>query len=213
MPVANEKEKQNLLFLLSKETSYNLSENHLWYSIFTRHNASRNHFTRVQRCISCLVLLYLSMLFSILYYNQQPKSTQFTFEQIIVGMIVELMALLPSLIIVQVFRRTRRRNDTVKTYGLPWWFLVINYTACFLIVSVSIFFIIARGIDFGDDTAQKWLISTASGFLSSILLTQPLKVNYSSLYKTGLDSSMPFFSLLGFSAHTICIIDLFENKR
>lgn len=195
MPVANEKERQNLFFLLSKETSYNLSENHLWYSIFTRPNASRNRFTRVQRVISCFVLLYLSMLLSILYYNQDLKSTstltmnigsiQFSLEQVIVGIIVELLALLPSLMIVQLFRRTRSRQDRLTKHTFPWWFLLINYALCFIIVTVSIFFIIARGIEFGDDKTQKWLISTACGFFSSILLTQPLKVSsFCSVSKT-----------------------------
>ncbi len=38
------------------------------------------------------------------------------------------------------------------------------------------FFIIIRGIEFGDLKTQKWLTSVLSGFFSWILLTQPLKV-------------------------------------
>ena len=38
------------------------------------------------------------------------------------------------------------------------------------------FFLIVRGIEFGDVKTQKWLVSILSGFLSSVLLTQPLKV-------------------------------------
>lgn len=40
------------------------------------------------------------------------------------------------------------------------------------------FFIIARGIEFGDLKTQKWLTSLLSGFFSSILLIQPLKVHF-----------------------------------
>ncbi|CAF1585523.1 unnamed protein product [Adineta ricciae] len=38
------------------------------------------------------------------------------------------------------------------------------------------FFLIVRGIEFGDVKTQKWLVSILSGFLSSVLLTQPLKI-------------------------------------
>ncbi|CAF4780373.1 unnamed protein product, partial [Rotaria sp. Silwood2] len=42
-------------------------------------------------------------------------------------------------------------------------------------IAVSILFIIARGIEFGDLKTQKWLTSILTGFFSSILLTQPIK--------------------------------------
>jgi hypothetical protein len=38
------------------------------------------------------------------------------------------------------------------------------------------FFIIVRGIEFGDLKTQKWLTSLLSGLFSSILLIQPIKV-------------------------------------
>jgi hypothetical protein len=41
---------------------------------------------------------------------------------------------------------------------------------------VSIFLIIARGIEFGDLKSEKWLTSLISGFISSIVLIEPMKV-------------------------------------
>jgi hypothetical protein len=35
-----------------------------------------------------------------------------------------------------------------------------------------------RGIEFGDEKAQQWLWSLLSGFFSSILFLQPLKVDF-----------------------------------
>ena len=58
----------------------------------------------------------------------------------------------------------------------PWWCIYFAYALSFLIIGVSILFIIARGIEFGDEKSQKWLISIITGFFSSIFLTQPLKV-------------------------------------
>jgi hypothetical protein len=59
---------------------------------------------------------------------------------------------------------------------LPWWCLFVAYGHSFLLVGVSIFFIIARSIEFGDLITQKWLRSVVIGFFSSICFTQPLKV-------------------------------------
>ena len=119
-------------------------------------------------------------------------------------MIVEVLSLIPSLILVQIFRRLRSRRESVSPLRrtlyelkassirgnqvqqmskkkklarkLPWWFIFIAYGLSVILVGVSILFIIARGIEFGDLKTQKWLISVCSGFFSSILLTQPLKI-------------------------------------
>jgi hypothetical protein len=58
----------------------------------------------------------------------------------------------------------------------PWWCLFIAYGISFIVVVTSTFFIIVRGIQFGDLKTRKWLTSLISGFFSSILLLQPLKV-------------------------------------
>jgi hypothetical protein len=58
----------------------------------------------------------------------------------------------------------------------PWWCLFIAYGLSLIFAGISIFFIIARGIEFGDLKTQKWLTSLLSGFFSSILLIQPIKV-------------------------------------
>lgn len=110
---------------------------------------------------------------------------------------VELLSLIPSLLIVQFFRRIRSRQQISTLYQIksstqmfasnytvkkkfelkfPWWCLFIAYCLSFLIIVVSIFFIIVRGIEFGDLKTQKWLTSIVTGFFSSIFLTQPIKI-------------------------------------
>ena len=59
----------------------------------------------------------------------------------------------------------------------PWWCLFIAYGLSAVMAVVSIFFIIVRGIEFGDLKCQKWLTSLLSSFFSSILVVQPLKVS------------------------------------
>jgi len=58
----------------------------------------------------------------------------------------------------------------------PWWCIFLAYGLSFILAVVSIIFIIARGIEFGDLKTQKWLTSLITGFFSSILLIQPIKV-------------------------------------
>ncbi len=116
-------------------------------------------------------------------------------------MIVELLSLIPSILLVQMFRRLRSRqkhttplrqalykikphlemeseNITTKKSGFtfPWWCIFIAYGLSVIIGVISIFFIIIRGIEFGDVKTQQWLISIFTGFFSSVCLTQPLKI-------------------------------------
>ena len=117
---------------------------------------------------------------------------------------MELFSLIPSLFIVQFFRRiesrhlisplrqallkinpfiqiipntsTKKKKRNLWTLTFPWWCLFPIYILSFLIIVLSIFFIIVRGIEFGDLKSQQWLTSILTGIFSSILLTQPMKV-------------------------------------
>jgi hypothetical protein len=71
-----------------------------------------------------------------------------------------------------------KQSKVKSSFTFPWWSIFIAYGLCIILVGVSIIFIIARGIEFGDQKTQKWLTSVLSGFFSSILLTQPLKVTF-----------------------------------
>ena len=194
LPVAGELEKENFSYLLSKKTYSKMSDDHLWFSIFSR--PLSNQFTRVQRCTCCFVLFFLSMLFNILYYdlNKQNQSTgtiSLTFgplfiplQQIITGILVEVFSLLISLFLVQFFRRIRphrvsphnQMKRSKSRLMFPRWCIFIAYGISFLLILTSIFLIIARGIEFGDEKSREWLTSILSGFFSSLFLSQPLKI-------------------------------------
>jgi hypothetical protein len=119
--------------------------------------------------------------------------------------IVDILTFIPSTLLVEFFRCKRQRpsihptspmhralaqlrsssvptstvQKRVKKKGrmsFPWWCLFIAYGLSFVITVVSIFFIIARGIEFGDVKCQKWLTPLVTGFFSSLLLSQPIKV-------------------------------------
>jgi hypothetical protein len=70
----------------------------------------------------------------------------------------------------------QKRDKKKCALSFPWWCLFIAYGLSVIVAVLSIFFIIARGIEFGDLKTRQWLTSSISGFFSSIFLTQPLKV-------------------------------------
>jgi hypothetical protein len=67
LTVSTEKEKKNPRYLIKKQTKFNLKDGHLWYSLFAR--PIQTSFTRTDRAVCCFVLLFISMLFNILYYD------------------------------------------------------------------------------------------------------------------------------------------------
>ncbi|CAF4612732.1 unnamed protein product [Rotaria sp. Silwood1] len=171
LPLADEYQKQEFLYVLSKQAYHSISEGHLWFSIFSR--SPSNKLTRIG-----------------------------------IGVIVEIFAFLPSILLIQLFRRIQPRRfhqqlsplrqaiykikqqpipseKTIESTHqkkrsrlmFPWWCLFIAYGLSLIFATISIFLIIVRGIEFGDLKTQKWLTSLLSGFFSSILLIQPIKVD------------------------------------
>ncbi|CAF1320727.1 unnamed protein product [Adineta steineri] len=218
LPIASDAEKQEFSYVLSKKAYHSVSDGHLWFSIFSR--PPSNKFTRVQRCTCCFVLFFTSMLLNIMYYdlsNEANASSEthsgalsigpfyIAPQQIGIGIMVELFTLIPSLLIVQFFRRIRPRRQIApirealykiqpsrktcssstdvhaikkkqSSITFPWWCLFIAYGLSLIIIAVSIFFIIVRGIEFGDVKTQQWLTSVLTGFFSSVIFTQPIKI-------------------------------------
>ncbi|CAF4146964.1 unnamed protein product, partial [Adineta steineri] len=216
LPIASEAEMQEFSYVLSKKAYHSISDGHLWFSIFSR--PPSNKFTRVQRCTCCFVLFFTSMLINIMYYdlsNEANASSEthsgalsigpfyIAPQQIGIGIMVELFTLIPSLLIVQFFRRIRPRQQVSRlrealykiqpsrktsstnapaikknksSITFPWWCLFIAYGLSIIIIAVSIFFIIVRGIEFGDVKTQQWLTSVLTGFFSSVIFTQPIKI-------------------------------------
>ena len=63
-----------------------------------------------------------------------------------------------------------------KKFSLPWWFLMVGWVLLWVATLLSAFFVIMYGITFGDLKTKKWITSLFITFLTSIFLTQPIKV-------------------------------------
>jgi hypothetical protein len=63
-----------------------------------------------------------------------------------------------------------------RRFGLPWFFVFIGWGLCIATICVSIFFIWAYAVSFGNDITYKWLSSTIFSFFAAVLIIEPLKV-------------------------------------
>jgi hypothetical protein len=118
-----------------------------------------------------------------------------------VGIATNLIVFPASFAILQLFRRSRPRssrrrrrthddddndskknNKKQKRMQLPWWCKLIGFALSFLVSIVSLFFVVIKGIEFGNEKVAKWLSSVTVSFLASMLLTQPLQLALVSLF-------------------------------
>jgi polycystin 1L2 len=79
--VACEPQRNELKYLIQRQTRESFTDSHLWLSIFNR--PVHSSFTRLDRVTCAFVFIYLSMALNILYYKQSYKWLVFgNFNQI-----------------------------------------------------------------------------------------------------------------------------------
>lgn len=114
-----------------------------------------------------------------------------------IGIVVELFSFVPSVLLVQFFRRIQtrkkrggdgrekaKRKKRQCDVVFPWWCLYVAYGVSLMMVGGSILLTVARGIELGDRRIQQWLKSLVISFISSVCLTQPLKVIHRSTWSS-----------------------------
>ncbi|CAH8578611.1 unnamed protein product [Schistosoma turkestanicum] len=117
IPVTSPEEMLTFVHMFSTTASRNMSDDHLWISVVARPIYSR--FTRVERVACCLLLLYLSMLGSCMFYKgegsvKQPKLISlgpfgFTPSEFYVAIVNNLLTFIPLFLIIYIFRNSRLR--------------------------------------------------------------------------------------------------------
>lgn len=118
VPAAGQEEKKAFKHLFRNTSNKNLSDGHLWFSVFLRPHRSR--FTRCQRVASCFSLLFLFMLVNAMWYErakEQPGKGglslgpfSLSMEQLAVGFMSNIIVFVPSLVILFIFRKARPRK-------------------------------------------------------------------------------------------------------
>ncbi len=115
-PVAGDVQKKEIKALAEKQAKIKISDGHLWFSIIAK--PAHSPFTRFERVTACFTLLFISMLMSIIYYGVTTDveyngikigPVKITAEQVLIGILSNLITFPPIFIIVQLFRRSRPR--------------------------------------------------------------------------------------------------------
>lgn len=117
LPIAGEKQKTEVKYLIKKQAKQNMRDGHLWFSVFAR--PVQSTFTRLDRITCCFVLLCITMLMNILYYELDTAAStggidigpfKMTTQQIGIGIMTNLFTFPPCFLLIQLFRRSRVRK-------------------------------------------------------------------------------------------------------
>ncbi|VDO16859.1 unnamed protein product [Rodentolepis nana] len=117
IPVAGPIDRLRVYYIFSHKVKSDASDNHLWASIFTRPAHSR--FTRVERVACCLLILFLTMVSSCMFYrNEGPEVVDFEFTigpfaltpyVAYTGAVTCLITFVPVTLIMLLFRNSKLR--------------------------------------------------------------------------------------------------------
>jgi polycystin 1L2 len=171
--VALDAQKTQLSYLIEKQAKNYVFDYHLWLSVFIR--PVKSTFTRLDRVTCCFVFHYISMLLNLLYYDSMLTQTlsnissmrfdsslfSFTLEQILVGILIDVLTYFPLLFLAFLFRRAKSRekkknttsntsqkyeiSDKKSNFKFPWWFKIIFYLISWVCMAISIAFALFKG--------------------------------------------------------------------
>lgn len=63
-----------------------------------------------------------------------------------------------------------------EKFTLHWAFRLVGWFLCFFCILVSIFFLWAYAIQFGNDLTRQWLSSQLIGLFAGMVFLEPIKV-------------------------------------
>ncbi|XP_068716630.1 polycystin-1-like protein 2 [Montipora capricornis] len=115
LTVTSHKEMKEFRRLFLTKMYKDLTDSHLWFSVFWR--PPQSPFTRVQRVSCCFSLLLCTMMANAMWYEAdkgrytavQLASLEFSWEQVFIGVCSSLIVFPVNLILVQIFRHCGRR--------------------------------------------------------------------------------------------------------
>ncbi|CUT99160.1 Polycystic kidney disease protein [Echinococcus multilocularis] len=119
IPVAGALDRLRLYYVFSHKVKSDASDKHLWASVFTRPAHSR--FTRVERVACCLLVLFLTMVSSCMFYkNEGPAVVDFEFAigpfaltpyVAYTGAVTCLITFVPVTLVIMLFRNSKLRTS------------------------------------------------------------------------------------------------------
>jgi polycystin 1L2 len=68
------------------------------------------------------------------------------------------------------------RTKSLFQFTFPWWFTIVGFIVSWSIMIICIVFTILKSLEYGNDLTKKWVIQLAISIITSIFITEPLKV-------------------------------------
>lgn len=170
-----------LFFNLSQRK---LFDDHLWVSLFKRPTFSR--FTRVQRLWCLVALLFMAMISSAMWYDSPDDikmqtislgPLKLSYKQFYVGFMSAMIALVPSMILVLIFRNRKFRGEQCTGCHVPWWSIFCAYILVFLCVGSSATFVFLYSLQWGGVKSLEWIMSFVLAIFQSVIILEPVKVS------------------------------------
>lgn len=109
--------KYGLLF--AEELSKGFVESHLWISVFDK--PARARFTRLQRWLCCITLLYLFMLVNALWYSSLEgtinNNDNLNGSDVTAGVLTSIVTVTLTILVTQLFRHSFQGDDLVSQHA------------------------------------------------------------------------------------------------
>ena len=186
-PAVNELENESILF--NSLTRFKFFDDCLWLSLFGRPSFSR--FSRVQRLICIMAMLFLSMVCNAMWFKGQEEDNstgieigpfKLTYREFFVGITSSALTLPPAMIISCIYRRRKFRGENQRENGVGvgcmvhWWCIFIGYGMASAAIACASTITIAYSLQWGHDTSIEWLTAFFIGTFHGIFVFDPVKV-------------------------------------
>lgn len=73
-------------------------------------------------------------------------------------------------------QKKQKKSKNKQPLTFPWWCKIVAYALSYAFSGICVFFILSKGISFGNDKCTAWLTSIIISLFSSVFLTQPIQV-------------------------------------
>lgn len=98
------------------------------------------------------------------------------YKQFYVGLMSSCIALVPSLILVLIFRNRKFKGEPTVGCHMPWWSIFFAYFLVFACVGASATFVFLYSLQWGRTKTLEWMVSFVLAIFQSIIVLEPVKV-------------------------------------
>uniref|UniRef100_K1QYG6 Polycystic kidney disease protein 1-like 2 n=1 Tax=Magallana gigas TaxID=29159 RepID=K1QYG6_MAGGI len=201
VPVATSESLQTFNFNFNENTRENVTDSHLWLSMFIR--PEKSTFTRCERLSCCVTLLFLTMISNAMFYGKDEAVEQirvgpiiFALSSIYISFVGIIMTFPIVLTISMIFKKSKwqkeaedrdKNRENVESFltqkkemkfRMPPKCLYVAYVLVVLSILLSGFFVVLYSMEWGKAKSEEWLKTFFMSFLESLFIVDPIKVRF-----------------------------------